>query len=314
MPLTPERIKQLGAQGFQVSKEGVLLKYKPRLGGDVEVPEGVTSIGEGAFSGSLCKDKEITSIILPPGVTSIMKKAFFRCGSVIAVHLPESLTSIGEEAFACCSKLVHVNFPTSLRSVGKYAFYMCTSLSPLLPFQGGLASIGEEAFSMCGSLVAVILPSSLTSIGKDPFGFFSDLKTVFCMPEQADLLNQSGVSLDGVQVHNSSPKLTVTLNLPGHMPARKCYDHRISRVQALRLSNDDRDAVIEVGAMVMLIEQRFSPQFPSELWHLIMSFLGYGSSEIEMVKFTCESYYSLFKAIKSCQPGQVRALALGSPP
>ncbi len=65
-----------------VIENGVLKKYVG-LGGDVVVPEGVTEIGEWAFS----RIDTLTSILIPDHITSIGKWAFFHCPSLADVTL-----------------------------------------------------------------------------------------------------------------------------------------------------------------------------------------------------------------------------------
>ena len=61
----------------------------------VTIPNSVTSIGGGAFSG--CSG--LTSITIPTGVTSIGKGAFGLCRGLTSVTIPNSVTYIGIEAF-----------------------------------------------------------------------------------------------------------------------------------------------------------------------------------------------------------------------
>ncbi len=88
-----------------VIEKGVLTEYKGP-GGDVTIPEGVTSIGNGAFRwcGSL------TSVTIPEGVTSIGNSAFWGCKSLRSVTIPGSVTTIGNRAFWDCSGLLDAEF------------------------------------------------------------------------------------------------------------------------------------------------------------------------------------------------------------
>ena len=66
----------------------------------------VREIGEEAF-----RDCDLTTVILPEGLTSIGDSAFYFCNSLTAVTLPDSLTSIGDDAFSFCSSLTAVTLP-----------------------------------------------------------------------------------------------------------------------------------------------------------------------------------------------------------
>jgi hypothetical protein len=85
----------------------------------IELPAGLTSIGEYAF----CGCSSLTSIELPAGLTSLGDAAFDGCSSLTSIELPAGLTSLGEGAFAGCSSLTSIELPTSfddstLRSAG----------------------------------------------------------------------------------------------------------------------------------------------------------------------------------------------------
>ena len=69
----------MGVEDF-VIENGVLAKYKG-AGGDVTIPEGVTEIGEDAFS--WCESLE--SVTIPGSVTEIGRDAFDECPSLARV-------------------------------------------------------------------------------------------------------------------------------------------------------------------------------------------------------------------------------------
>ena len=107
-------------------------------------------------------------IIIPNGVTSINRRAFLGCDSLISVTIPDSVTSIGSSAFRNCTSLTSVTIPDSVTSIGRDAFYNCDSLTSVA-VGNGVTSIGWGAFANCYSLTSVTIPDSVTSIGSDAF-------------------------------------------------------------------------------------------------------------------------------------------------
>ena len=93
----------------------------------VTIANGVTSIGNYAFS----KCSNLTSIEIPSSVTSIGSYAFYNCSSLTSINIPEGVTSIGEGAFSDCSKLTSVEISSSVTSIGDKAFYNCSKLTTI---------------------------------------------------------------------------------------------------------------------------------------------------------------------------------------
>ena len=92
------------------------------------IPEGVTSIGDRAFS--FCRG--LTQINIPAGVTSIGHGAFYGCRGLTQINLPAGLTSIGDEAFLSCTSLTQIVIPEGLTSIGDGAFWDCTGLTHMI--------------------------------------------------------------------------------------------------------------------------------------------------------------------------------------
>ena len=103
----------------------------------IEIPEGVTSIGEEA----LADNTTVTSISLPVSLTSIGDRAFYGCtnleevnfdsvsaGSNVVYSGSSNLTSIGEEAFYGCISLTHIEIPGSVTTLSERMFDGCTNL------------------------------------------------------------------------------------------------------------------------------------------------------------------------------------------
>ena len=67
----------------------------------------------------------LTTVTIPDGVTSIGDYAFSSCSGLTSVTIPDSVTSIGYEAFAYCTGLTSVTIPDSVTSIGQIAFVKC---------------------------------------------------------------------------------------------------------------------------------------------------------------------------------------------
>ncbi len=116
------------------------------------IPNSVTSIGEGAFSG--CDG--VTEITIPNSVTSIGRGAFLGCYSLTSITIPHSVTSIGDDAFRGCGGLTSVTIPGSVTSIGDYAFSVCNGLTSVT-IGNGVTSIGDCAFSVCDGLTSIVV-------------------------------------------------------------------------------------------------------------------------------------------------------------
>ena len=159
----------------------------------IEIPSGVTSIGDYAFnecsnltSVSFGENSQLTSIggyafngcysltgiEIPSGVTSIGDAAFYGCSSLTNISFGEDsqLTSIEGYAFNGCSSLTGIEIPSGVTSIGSSAFYECSSLTSVSFGENSqLTSIGGNAFSYCYNLTSIEIPSGVTSIGDCAF-------------------------------------------------------------------------------------------------------------------------------------------------
>ena len=90
------------------------------------IPDGVTSIGDAAFSGYW----DLSSIELPSSLTGIGIETFAYCG-LTSVTIPDGVTTIGVAAFSGCSALKTVSLPQSLTDIGSGAFSFCDALTSI---------------------------------------------------------------------------------------------------------------------------------------------------------------------------------------
>lgn len=168
---------------------------------DLIIPEGVTKIRSGAFTGYI----NLRSVHIPSSVNiievSTVGGIFPNCDNIENIYvseanttydsrnncnaiietttnnlirgcrntvIPDDICSIGTYAFYKCKDLSFVKLPQSLISIGNSAFVWCTGLQGV-EFPTGLESIGSNAFYGCTGLVGIVLPNSVSTIGNYAF-------------------------------------------------------------------------------------------------------------------------------------------------
>ena len=148
-------------------------------GGDIVIPNGVTTIGKGIFQ----FNTSITSVVIPDSVTTIGDNAFDQCESLKTVTFGTNsqLTTIGVSAFSFCPMIESISISDSVTSIGKNAFYYCNSLSTV--YYGGTA---EEWADI-----------SIDSTGNDKL----TSATVYYYSETEPALNEDETAYDGNYWH-----------------------------------------------------------------------------------------------------------------
>ena len=72
-----------------------------------------------------------TSVTIPDGMTSIGNLAFSGCSSLTSVIIPEGVTSVGDYAFYGCTGLTSLIIPKSVTQISSGTFYGCSSISDI---------------------------------------------------------------------------------------------------------------------------------------------------------------------------------------
>ena len=104
--------------GLLLSKDGKTLIQG--VGGNVTIPDGVTTIGDEAFFNC-----GLTEVVFPDSVTAIGNYAFLGCNDLTSVVIPSGVTAIGDAAFQDCQVLDYVTIPDSVTTIGDDAFANC---------------------------------------------------------------------------------------------------------------------------------------------------------------------------------------------
>ena len=116
------------------------------------------------------------SIAIPEGVTDIGNEAFSGC-NLNALTLPESLVKIGSWAFYYNRSLKSINIPAKVKTIEEWAFTYCGLTELVIP--EGVTTIGQRAFS-ANSLQKLTLPSTITSIGESAFYDNNRFLSIIC--------------------------------------------------------------------------------------------------------------------------------------
>lgn len=139
----------------------------------VTINKGITSIGKCAFWGC----SSLTSITISSSVTTISSWAFNSCSSLTNITIPNSVTSIGESAFEDCKNLKKIIIPNNVIFIGDAAFWNCFSLEKV-DILSSVKTIGKSAFRYCSSLKSVTISNSVTFIDNFAFSYCTSLKSV----------------------------------------------------------------------------------------------------------------------------------------
>lgn len=134
----------------------------------VIITKGITSIGEGVFAH--CQN--LTSVSFADTVTEIGASAFWRCFGLKKVSLPKNLQTIGARAFGETG-LASVSIPESVTSIGGSAFAKAALTQVTIP--AGVAEFGGAVFSGCYALTSATFLAPLNGL---PNATFSQCKVL----------------------------------------------------------------------------------------------------------------------------------------
>ena len=148
---------------------------------EVQLPEGLLTIGDAAFF-----DSFLDEVVIPSTVTDIGPNAF-RHTYPKEVVVPEGITDLGGSIFQECNFLQHVTLPKNLQIIRNACFYRTPmteiefpetlttiesgafNFVPINPrFPASLRTIGVNAFQGC-AIDSLFLPEGITELGGGSF-------------------------------------------------------------------------------------------------------------------------------------------------
>lgn len=173
---------------FNKSQTKLISYPDGKVGSSYTIPDGVISIGSGAFDDCI----NLINIIVSDGVTTVGGDAFRSCSSLTSISLPNSITDIAGGAFLFCSNLMYITVPDGITVIDYDTFGGCSSLSGIYCHGDAPTLISNSAFS--GVTNGTVYYNPKTSGWGPTYG---DLPTVAWNPEIQTEEESFGVKSNG---------------------------------------------------------------------------------------------------------------------
>ena len=138
------------------------------------------------------RESYIKTVTIEDGVTSIGEWAFSSCSSLTSVTIGSGVTSIGSYAFYYCTSLTSVTIGSGVTSIGSDAFYSCTSITSITVSEGNTAYASVDGVLYTYDMTTLVcypagktdtsftIPESVTSIGDYAFNPKMSLEISVC--------------------------------------------------------------------------------------------------------------------------------------
>ncbi len=208
--------------------DNILTRYKSGKGNEelITIPEGVTEIGESAFSGESFKNiilnvekvgdyafnycHNLKGVTLCEGLRELGKWAFNSCKRIAAIHIPSTLIKMDrkEQPFNNCSNLKSITVEdgnpvyhakNNCLIETKAKILLCGCSTSVIPKDGSVAVIGKGAFVRQFALASIDIPDSVTKIGELAFLLCNSLSKVV-IPDSVKTIGASAFEGSGIKV------------------------------------------------------------------------------------------------------------------
>jgi hypothetical protein len=207
----------------------------------------------------------MTDVNLPNSVRSIGEGAFYYCTSLPTVVLPAGLEYLDAFAFAGCSSLQEVTFiPEGMEMIGRYAFYQNTGVQSVdLP--SSVSYIGDHAFDGCVNATTFDTPREMPAeLGEMVFANMDVENKTLCVSAESVVIYQStaqwqdfgkieGISgVENVEVHNDIRATFEQYNLvvKSEQAMRDVRLYDVSGILLARATNNACEVVIDTQGFV----------------------------------------------------------------
>ena len=167
---------QKGGKSYKVVEIGQLAFAKKKTPGQIaweeELVENTNLISVVIIPESVDPNyngyQTIREVIIPEGVKTISKAAFYSCVALEKVSFPKTLEKLDVGAFAFCTHLKSVSLPDGVLTIPEYAFEYCENLESFS--SKGVKEIKKSAFTKCKNLKNLSLSEN---VNIEAFAFLS---------------------------------------------------------------------------------------------------------------------------------------------
>ncbi len=157
-----------------IIEDNRLVRYECSSDAQLIIPEGITSIGTGAFANTT----SLTGIHFPYTLKTICDGAFEGCSSLEAVSFQDGLKRLGNGCFKGCAGLLSLHLPDTVVSIHPRAFQGCERLAEIRLSSGLRRNIEGHTFGGCVSLKSIVIPAGIEQIKAGAFSGCTALEQV----------------------------------------------------------------------------------------------------------------------------------------